>query len=319
MIAPETLLRMYPLDALRAQIGEVLKKPLLAQHLRIDKPKVVSGLKTNVTVSVDKSKAPVELWGILGEYDFQYNRIDMASFLADLPRTVSSSLPAQAWEVLASLLQAAQVPVVPDDVVADTFNSLGTVHLLANPDSYRWVGEFSAILNYALFNIEKMILVDNYSIPFNEGFKSADFKRLLTQYLNIANAMSLQVQLSSTMYNLGVPQVNGLLEAGDNTKINLEFLGVPYIGSVDIYYARRAFEKTSRFPVSLSGGVLTNTQTLGTALSTALNCTISTADLANQPISPAIAVGETRLLAVGFAPTSLCYVGEVWVNYTRTQ
>jgi len=318
MIAPETLLRMYPLDALRAQLGEVLKQPLLATHLRIEKPKAVDGVRTSVTVSVDKSRAPVELWGIVGEQEFFYNRLDLTSFLQGMTKAVKTSLPAQAWQVLGTILQKAGIPVGEDDVVEDTFTQLGAARLIASPDSYRWVGEFSAMLNYALFHIEKMILVQTYGFPHTESFKSADFKRLLTQSLNMANALSLQIPLTSTMYSLGTPVVNGLPEAGDNTQLTLTFSGLPYIGSVDIYYARRAFEKTSRFPVALSGGALTNTQTLAAALSAALGCTIGTADLASQVITP-VQVGETRLLAVGFAPTSLCYVGEVWVNYTRTQ
>lgn len=317
MIAPESLLRMYPLDALRAQIGEVLSPPLKPIHLRISEPISLGGLRTVVTFSVDKAIAPVDFWGVSGECEFEYDRLHLSSFTQGLDMDLSTALPAAAYQVLGSLLDKFRIPVVQEDIEEADFTSLGNVTLLASPKSYRWVGEVQARLVQRLYDITKLISVNKFTPPFTADFKTIDFKRIITQYLNIANASSLPVQLHGGMYEMGVPVEVGPHDKGDNTKVTLTFLDDPYVGEVDVIYGRRSFTKTYRFPEKVEGGPISTTRELASVLSARMGCSIASVDLLATPVDP-MQIGETRRLIVGFAPTSPVYVGEIWIDYTRT-
>jgi len=317
MIAPETLLRMHPVDALRAQIGEVLKPPLKASYLKIEKPKAVSGTLTSVVISIDKSKTPVELWGMSDSFTFQYNRIRLDTFTAGISRRVKTGVPIHADDVLRALLAPYQIPVDKNDVVAAEFTALGDVSLIASEESYRWLGEIPCLLDVLGIDITTCIIADRFTIPFDISFFSNNVKGRLVTFINLNNPSSLPQELTAAMFALGSPVANGPIAAGDNTKLTLNFLGVPYTGTLDVYYQRRGFDHTFRFPVKLQGAQLNNTAQLATALSAQMGCTITAADILSEPF-PQMDKGTTTKLAVNFDPASLAYVGTVLVKYSRT-
>lgn len=317
MIAPETLLRMHPLDALRAQIGEQLKAPLKSSYLKIQPPVSLGGTLTSVSASIDKSKTPVELWGLDGKLDFQYTRLDVEAFTSGISRSVKSSLPVTSDQVLRAILSPYSIPVDVSDVAPAEYTSYGEFDLIAAERSWRWVGEVQVMLNVLQLDINTCILADVFSIPFDRQFYSDNIKARLVTFLNLSNVSSLPEILVPSMFDVGVPEVNGPIAKGDNTKLPLIFRGTPYTNTLNVYYQRRGFEKTFTVPVKLSGGQLSNTQQLAAQLSAQMGCTITADDILSEPF-PQMSTSKPTKLAVNFNPTSLAYVGTVLVQYSRT-
>lgn len=317
MIAPETLLTMHPEDALRAQIGEVLSAPLKASYLKIQPPRSLGGTLTEVEVSIDKTRCPVDLWGIDGTTVFKYHRLDLEAFTSAINKVVNATPPLDSVDVLRAIFDRYQIPVDNKDLVPAQFLELGQVNLLAADASYRWVGEMQAVIALEVLDILTLILVNQFTIPFDTQFYSSNIKARLTTLLNMANASSLPITVTESMFTLGEPQENGLFADGDNTKLTLQFSSIPYSGNLDVYYQRRSFEITLRFPEKISGPQLENTAQLATTLSAQMGCVITAADIRSEPF-PALALGETRKVAVNFNSNSLAYVGTVLVKYSRT-
>lgn len=317
MIVPERLLKMMPLDALIAQMDYNLTRPLRASHLRIGEPEVVDGVRTSILAEVDKSKAIVDLWGRVGEVTFEFNRIDLGYFTRNINRTLSPELPADAQALLQSILAPYGVPVAPEDVLEANFTDTGQVTIYAGEKSYRWVGETVLTLQRLVHDIAKLILVDKFSPSFSSAWNSAAVKQTLSSYLNILNSNSLPTPVTMAMFTLGTPIANGPFNAGDNTQIDLTFSGAPYYGTVRLTYMRRAFEKSWRKPVAVSGSNVSRTQSLAGFMSAQMGCLIAPSDIVQENIAP-IAVGESRLIKVTFAASSLAYVGEVMIQYRRT-
>lgn len=317
MIAPETLLRMLPVDALRAQIGEIVKPPLSAYHLRIGKPSVVSGKTTTVPLTLDKSRAPVELWDRVGDFELTYERIDLGEFTSSLNRTVKSALPTTPVNILNGAFYTAGIPVVDEDLVPAEFTQLGAVPIMAGDESYRWVGEANFIIAQLGIEILPLIVVNTFSLSFTKDFRSADIKNRLATQLSISNASSLPTTILPGMFTLSDPEVNGPIASGDNTKLTLTFNGMPYIGGFSLTYARRGFENTFRFPIKVSSSGTSNVKQLSGILSNQMGCVITPEDIVSGQF-PSIAVGQTVKFPVTIEPTSLAYVGDILVEYTRT-
>jgi len=316
MIAPESLLRMHPLDALRAQIGERLKAPLQASYLKIDPPKTVSGVKTSVQVSIDKSKAPIDLWDRVGTFHFEYDRIDLTAFTSGLNKTVRSSLPVTPQALLSKLFYLYGIPIIDSDLVDARYTTLGSADVIAADESYRWVGDTQLTIAMLGIEILGLIMVNTFTFSFTADWRSADVKNRITTHLNLGNSASLPTAVVASMFTLGTPVVNGPESAGNNTKIKLTFNGSPYEGSVDVVYGRRSFPDTFRWPVKITNPVI-DTSALAPTLSTKLGCLITSGDLKAEPI-PAVSVGQKVSFPVHFKETSLAYVGSILIEYTRT-
>ena len=316
MIPPETLLRMPPLEAVRAQIEENLKAPLKASHLKIGKPVSIGGLKTEVLATIDKSTAPVELWDRVGGYIFRYDRLDLTAFTEGLSKNIPSQLPVDATSLLGAILGPFGIPIVADDLVPAVYTSLGNNDLLANEFSYRWVGTMVATINAQALEIAALVKNRTFTFMYNKQYNSAGIKSNIVMQINLANP-GLAKPILGSMFSMSAPVQSGPDHDGDNTTITLTFSGQPYVGAFDIKYQRRSFPKTFRWPVKLTGAVPTDTSKWATALSAQMGCTITANDIRPEPV-PTTAVGAKQKVAVNFDSTSLAYVGSILVEYTRT-
>lgn len=316
-MAPETLLTMHPLDALRAQIAELLKAPLKSTYLKIEKPVSLGGLRTSVQVSIDKSKAPLALWDRVDSHTFEYSRLDLGTFTSGLNKTVKTTLPLSPEAILRNVFYPYSIPIANNDLVPALYTDYGSADVIAADESWRWVGETTIILTTLGIAITDVLVIDHFTLSFTAEFNSADIKNRLTSYINFANASSMPVPLNTQMFALGSPVVNGPDSAGDNTAIKLTFNGTPYIGEFTVYYARRSFPKTFSSPVRLKGYQLSNTSQLAAAISDELGCNIETSDIKPEQF-PTIANGAKAKLAVNFADSSLAFVGSVLVEYTKS-
>ena len=317
MIAPETLLKLYPIEALKLQIQSVLKYPLKASHLHIGKPTVVSGIKTQVEVTLDKTKAPLQLWDRMGTVSFYYDRIDMDAFTMGIKREVNATFPTSPHALFSALLQPFSIPVAKDDVIDAIYTGPSTTSLLAAADSYRWIGEIDCTIFQLGLEGDALFKVRNFTPSFNPQFYSAAIKDILAFSLNVSNGKGIPEPLTTGMFTLGTPSVNGPIQDRDNTVIDVIFAGLPYSGSIPVTYMRRGFESSYRYPVKISGAQLGNTRQLADVLTVQMGCTIVSSDLASNAF-PTLAIGEKQLISVPIDHTSLAYVGEILVEYTRT-
>jgi hypothetical protein len=317
MIAPEILFRMHPEDAVRAMIGEKVKRPMKADYLRLGKPKSLGGLRTSVEVTLDRSRAPVELWDREGSYFFEYDRTDIGQFLQSTNRTLKTALPVDVVNILTAILSPFAIPVDEQDVVPAVFLTLGQADINANDDSYRWVGDTTATLIARVIELSTLLKVARLIVPFDRNYKSSTVKDSIALQLSMANATALDVPITAAMFALSAPVVNGSTTSEDNTKVDLTFNGLPYSGTVSVTYQRRSFGNTFRKPVQLSGTQLSNKQQLATKLSVQMGCEILAADIRNE-VFPAQSVGSVQDIPVTFDDSSLAYVGTVLVKYRRT-
>lgn len=317
MIAPERLLSMSSLDALKAQVQEVLVPPLKSTHLYFSTPVSAGGTATSVSVTIDKSRAPVELWDRIGVETFTYPRLDLAEFTEGLSLIVKSSLPADARAVLNAAFEPYSIPIGDSDVVPAFYTAFGSSVILAAEKSYRWVGEVNCFIDMLGIEITPLILVSQFTPPFNATFRSSEIKQLLLNYLNVSNASSLPETIQPNMLTFGNPEVNGPIMERNNTRIQLMFRGIPFIGNLYIYYMRRGFEDTFRWPKKVSGPVKNNMTDLAGVLSNQMGCTITAADITSGTF-PAIDIGQSLKFPVFINPSSLAYVGSIMVEYTRT-
>lgn len=317
MIASERLLTMHPLDALRAQMEEVIKPPLKAAYLKVSSPKSLGGTLTSVEVSVDRSKTPLDLWEIAGRTTFTYNRLNLDAFTKGINKKVKVSLGVHSQSVLQAMLDPYHIPVAGNDVVDALHTAYGDTTLTADEKSWRWVGETGCVLEVMGIEITHLLKVDHFTIPFDAQFFSDKIKDRLMTYVNMANASSLPTPIEKAMITFNAPEVNAPNSYGDNTRLQLFFNGMPYVGSVFVYYMRRDFDITFRHPVKISGGQLTNTQALAGALSSQMGCTITAADIKSEAF-PQMVKGSTTPMAVNIDVSSLAYVGSILVHYSRT-
>lgn len=316
MIAPETLLKMHPLDAVRAQIQEKVRAPLKAIHLKIDKPVSLGGTRTQVFATIDKKRAPVELWDRTGGYLFEYDRFDLTAFTDGMNKSLFSQLPTTSADLLEALFRPREIVVEDDDVVPAIFTELGNSELLAHEESYRWIGGITAIISAQALEITLLIRNKALTLPFNAEFKSSSIKAKILTYLNLSNP-GLPKELVGSMATLGVPEQVGPDHDGDNTRLQVIFNGIPYVGVLYVTYQRRSFPKTFKNALKISGAQLANTSLLATQLSGLMGCVITDADIANE-VMPPQAVGSKQKMAVNFNEASLAYVGSILIEYTRT-
>lgn len=316
-IAPETLLKMHPLDALRAQIGEKLKAPLKATHLKIEAPVSLGGVNTSVKVSIDKSKAPVNLWDRVGTFTFEYQRINLPAFLSGVNLSVAAEIPSTPKDLMGNLFWPYRIPISETDFVEDSYDQLGTVSVIAAADSYRWVGEVDCVIARLGLEIAGRILVNTLTLSHTDAFISLNIKNQIATHLNLMNAASLAEPIQSNMFTISQVSENGPQDAGDNTALLLTFNGVPYIGALTVYYGRKSWPLTFRRPVKFGGPGYSNMTQLAALLSTQMGCVIAAADI-KPTAMPTIAVGAKASFPVTFANNSLAYCGAILVEYTRT-
>lgn len=316
-IAPETLLKMHPLDALRAQIGEKLKAPLKATHLKIESPVSLGGVNTSVKVSIDKSKAPVSLWDRVGTFTFEYQRINLPAFLSGVNLSVAAEIPSTPKDLMGNLFWPYRIPISETDFVEDSYDQLGTVAIISSADSYRWVGEVDCVIARLGLEIAGRILVNTLTLSHTDAFISLNIKNQIATHLNLMNAASLAEPIQSNMFTISQVTENGPQDAGDNTALLLTFNGVPYIGALTVYYGRRSWPLTFRRPVKFGGPGYANMTQLAALLSTQMGCVIAATDI-KPTAMPSIIVGAKATFPVTFANNSLAYCGAILVEYTRT-
>jgi hypothetical protein len=316
MIAPETLLRMHPLEAVRAQIQEQVRAPLKASHLKIDKPVSLGGLKTQVFATLDKKLAPVELWDRTGGFIFEYDRIDLAGFVNGMDVRLRSQLPTASTDLIRALLRPIQIPIVTGDITEAVWTTLGPAGILAADESYRWVGSAELVIASQSIEITSVVRNTVLTIPITDNFKSSSIVGSLIFSLNLTNT-GLQTPVGLTMVTYGTPEQIGADNDGDNTRLILTFNGTPYMGDLALSYQRRSFPRSFIAPISLSGPQRVNAKALSSQLSEAMKCTITADDLADEPM-PAQAIGSRSKMVVNFNKASLAYVGSILIEYNRT-
>jgi hypothetical protein len=316
MIAPETLLKMHPLEAVRAQIQEQVRAPLRASYLKIDKPISLGGLRTQVFATLDKKLAPVELWDRAGGFIFEYDRIDLAGFVAGMDLRLQSQLPTDSSDLLRALLLPAQIPVVNGDVTEATWTALGVAEVLAADESYRWVGSVDMVIGAQAIEITGLVRNTVLTIPFNAGFMSSSVIGSLVFALNMTNT-GLPTVISPTMVTYELPEQIGADHDGDNTRVTLTFNGFPYVGSLTLVYQRRSFPRSFNKSIKLSGPQRLTTKALAIQLSEAMKCTITADDIADEAL-PTQTVGSRKKAVVNFNKASLAYVGSIFIEYNRT-
>lgn len=316
MIAPETLLKMHPLDAVRAQIQEQVRAPLKASHLKIDKPVSLGGLRTQVFATLDKKLAPVELWDRTGGFIFEYDRIDLGGFVDGMELRLRSQLPTNSSDLLRALLYSAQIPVVDTDVTEATWTSLGAAEVLAGDESYRWTGSVGFTIIAQAIEITGVIRNTILTVPFTSDFKSSSVVGSLIFALNMTNT-GAPVPVVLTMVKYEEPVQVGADDEGGNTNLTLTFNGFPYTGVLKLVYQRRSFPRSFNRSIKLSGPQRLTTKALAIQLSEAMKCTITADDIADEAL-PTQAVGSRKKAVVNFNKASLAYVGSILIEYNRT-
>lgn len=117
------------------------------KHLHVGLPVAVDGTLTRVSVAVNPSAAPVNLWAFSEPMDFHYHRYDIEFLMGEVRMAVASdSFPVFTTEILHRITERTGIPFSHDDFINSVFTTHGTFTLEANPYSLKWVGSVPLIL-----------------------------------------------------------------------------------------------------------------------------------------------------------------------------
>lgn len=318
MLSPEKLLSLNPLTALKTMISEewINSEPdwFVIKELRgnNNSPDYI------VRVGLSNLHVPLSKRAIYKEYfEYTLTKLDIGILnnRGPLPIKLSTiKTKPTLIEALEYLFKSRgnlefdrtdftdpDVELVPGEMSVDT--SIG---------SYRWHGSLALLVSVVKEEIDKYLARRDCIMDHTLYFNASTLKSEIVSSLNRQNVGLLQVLLSDNWCSIlpNTMEVIGNESDQLNTKITLVFDGQtsPYSGEVDVTYGRKSFYTTFGYPIGIPANIYGKAETLA-YLNNKLGVSLSNSD---------ITLPATRLVGkhpFDINPSSLTYVGTLWVNY----
>jgi hypothetical protein len=152
MLTTKQLLGMTPKNALAAMLNDLNPGMRVdGNDLIVSDPVVQSGTVTNVNLTMRRSYAWNDFVPYTGSVPFQYNRLDIANFAALTFIDFNPALPTTTQVLLDELNLLFGIVFDPNDFFIENIdhNNGGTYTLRAQPNSLRWIGEYTLNLTAA--------------------------------------------------------------------------------------------------------------------------------------------------------------------------
>lgn len=319
MITQETLLRMDSIAALKAMAIDIFDSDFDQEWLEVfdvSASSIGEPTKTLATVFFNGAYAPTKAVAI-EPLQFYYDRLHLSDFFEGVDKNVAHRMGATALDIMRDFALEYRIPFRESDVVNALYTDFGSIVIQAGAKSPRWIG--SIILNSSEYvpDINEFISVREYNFPFDGHFSSSRVREKLATYINLHHSDRLPILLIPDMFSIDVERLVSIApnDSIHNTRVILPFTS-GYGGELEVVYSRRSFPKTYRWPVKLYGSGGISVENLLIKLSDSIGVYIAPDDVELVSV-PTLAVGETKVFHIPFKPSSLAFVGEIWVEYER--
>lgn len=142
MSSIEYLLSLDPVHALVRMVNTANGTTFRLDRFRAGKPTVVAGTTTKVTLTGITETATVDDQSTAGSFTVTYERLEMATFLADLLKDYHPFLPLSTQNILDEVTSLIGQTFYIDDIVLEevTRDTAALYRLKAKPESLRFVG-----------------------------------------------------------------------------------------------------------------------------------------------------------------------------------
>lgn len=322
MASTPELLKLSPLAALETLIQASLKSGFNVRYLKIGPPVAQSGLTTAVTLSLDKQKTPVDYWVFDGEATFVYNRLDLATFFADLNTAFTVDFPLSVTELLLRLNKRFGIVFDTDDFDAQTIAYTDHVTLQAGSLSKRWVGAFTVSLKQRIKSLLEVIQVKDLDAMLYpvRGVDSTDTPQVrLLESINRLNKTSLARDIKPGEISFGKPVALTQDIDAVNTELTIAVTSSDlWNGSVTVQYIRRYLPKMSNYnPIVIKDAKVTTQRQLAVLAAAKQQFYLDPNDVIDGPL-PTLAAGEVRTLTLSVVDTSMMYFGDLTVDFSQS-
>lgn len=167
------LLKFDPAVALLIMANNQLLTNLMIEHASIGVPEVIEGSLTKVMITTHDSTDEVIYRRHTGSLEYRYHRINVADIFETMRLDLTP--PVTIYGVMENLAKASGMAWTTDDfengVVTENY-----FVLKAKPQSLRWVGEATIVLNDPL---EEESLADAFPINILDGLYPPEFPQLV--------------------------------------------------------------------------------------------------------------------------------------------
>lgn len=318
MLAPEKLLRVKPLQAI---------KEMLSERWPGSKPEwfVIKSMRGSrasddfiVTVRLSNLYVPLDIrhrHHVDFEYTFTKLDISMLNYKGPIVLPISSIkttpplidllgdyfLPYGGFKFDETDFEGIHDPVIP-----------GTKTLETDLGSYRWSGTLDVDIVVVNEPIGKYLLRTDCVLDHTVIFSVSSLQLMLTNALNEINIGLLPLPLYPEWVVLDTESIESVGNESDqlNTKINisLDSYGSPYEGNVTITYGRKSFYMTYNRPVVIAANVTSNASVLE-LINTKCGAAVDLVEIEWPVTRPS---GRHPLPIVS---SSIAHVGHIWVIY----
>lgn len=318
MLSPEKLLSIHPLTALKTMISEqwINSKPdwfvikeIIGNGNSLDFIAVVALSNLTVPLSIRLKYAPY--------FEYTFTKIDISLLNNKGPLKVSLSTIKSKPSLIDALeyIFKSRGNLVFDetDFVNPHIDLVpGPMSIDVSPRSYRWQGKLDLMVTLVKEEIDKYLARRDCIMDHTVYFDSSTVKSEIVSALNRQNVGLLQIAISDEWCSIDPSTMIAIGNESDqlNTQVTVSFDGIssPYSGEIEVTYGRKSFYTSFAYPVSIPGSI-TDEGAILSYLNEKLMVGLTSDDI-TLPIER-----PTGKYPLHIAPSSLSYVGTLWVTY----
>jgi hypothetical protein len=320
MISTLDLLGLTPDEGLRAIIQTSLNPGFKAKYLEYGTPVALNGVRTSISLNINKSTVPVKYWKYGGVVDFQYDRLDLSEIFGDLGTVVRVQLPATYDQIVEALGEMYGIVFTAADYEPGTleYGEDDVITLRATPASLRWVGSVQLIVKPKIRNLTEVIEKKALSqLSYLETAIVSVESRLVDE-INTLNANALYEAFKVEEVIFSEPAMLSEDDVPGNTKVEMTTTRNDlYKGQVELTYQRQYFPRlVNYYSVDISNANCQTTVELARLVADKIGIYLDESDIVETGL-PMIETGEQATVTVYFKSSSLMYTGEMTVEWTK--
>lgn len=260
MVSPVELLRMDSTSALKTLICSHISIPLDPIWIDIRDIGIIEGTKSYVEFVINGGRAPATVASRFpDQYRLEFTRLDIGSSIPSSP-SVPMRLPTTLRKLVDTYLKKFNILTNSNDFDDTEIDTHGSIVVIPNQKSPRWVGSTTFILSKLKYNLSDILINTKLFIKFSQDARSDNFKSVILAALFNQNTwQGGEFELTVDDFELSLPNALSANDDGLNTKVILTAVGENFAGTLEVHYQRNSYTKTYRNPVVVvTGGTPTH-------------------------------------------------------------
>jgi hypothetical protein len=325
MISTLDLLRLSPIDALRAIVQDQLVDGTDIGPMTIVSVEETGETLTRATISIDRGISALKYWKYNGSHDVLYNRLNLSAVFGDLGIVVETSLPTTRHAIIKRLFSKSGIFFDPteflDGIVLETDTTFTIKAVLS---SARWVGSVAmglvrkvAVLADSV-SVTELYNALNYNTSTNVYSGSAKYN--LVRQLIVENGLNIKLPFDENDFELSDIVKTSNFDDRVNTTATITILNSDvYSGSVAVTYRRLNLAKVSDYQnVTVNSTNILTTYDLAVLAAKELGIRFNYEDIIEEPV-PYLMTGQFVDVSIFASVDSPMYVSELTVEWHKTQ